>query len=628
MLDTFDTDQLNAISVSSYHNYPTNKPFINTEWTRPSQPSQPGTSKAFPESNRDEIISSLKKLQEKLFRLEMDQKSDNQQSNGYMRKFKNVNEETYNLNNNTDNLYAAYPINNIAHFSNSFLHDENFTNTNNTKLIYSNNNSINEPYLKHIVDIDEKAVNTEKRVLELEKQLEKMRKLIKDDSDSNQSVPNLSCKPSKKNLYNKSQASILTNEKKKPQIENPLIESDTTLHDVDQEFSHEDDTNNSDDQKTKTIQRSRKKILKNANKQTSAEGEVNRANKHSSLNRSKSADEKPIVQAKSHQHFKLNLGEIPFVVGKSTTPSHHLGTNIQNVFSLLKQHHPRLCGKFNSSCNSAHSNTSSTNRTTANKCRRSRCSVNMDQAAEETKPKRSKSTPMSSLVASHEKSSEQHQQQQNISSQVAIEKKTSKKELKSMSPVKMDSSISLDKDKEENLLHTVDWNELLRILQEEYTRLVLNHYDLTKKIINCADDNKRNEYEIKADYLHRKMKTKAKQINKLKAIQQNKRQSNKQKNSVEFQCPPNTDHTLVNTNQNKYSQLQTQLNLLTTISSSNSSNNTNNNNNNYNNTYNYSNSASLSHSIDKQASSSNSFNPKNLKLFKDIKNFQYRYQYE
>ena len=49
-----------------------------------------------------------------------------------------------------------------------------------------------------------------------------------------------------------------------------------------------------------------------------------------------------------------------------------------------------------------------------------------------------------------------------------------------------------------------------------------NHYDLTKKIINCADDNKRNEYEIKADYLHRKMKTKAKQINKLKAIQQNK----------------------------------------------------------------------------------------------------------
>ncbi len=36
------------------------------------------------------------------------------------------------------------------------------------------------------------------------------------------------------------------------------------------------------------------------------------------------------------------------------------------------------------------------------------------------------------------------------------------------------------------------------------------------------DDYKRNEYEMKAEYLHRKMKTKAKQINKLKAIQQYK----------------------------------------------------------------------------------------------------------
>jgi hypothetical protein len=89
--------------------------------------------------------------------------------------------------------------------------------------------------------------------------------------------------------------------------------------------------------------------------------------------------------------------------------------------------------------------------------------------AEETKPKRSKSTPMSSLVASLEKSSDH----QLISSHTATEKKTNKRELKNISPVKLDSSASLDKDKEETLMHNVDWNELLRILQEEYTRLVL-----------------------------------------------------------------------------------------------------------------------------------------------------------
>lgn len=68
----------------------------------------------------------------------------------------------------------------------------------------------------------------------------------------------------------------------------------------------------------------------------------------------------------------------------------------------------------------------------------------------------------------------------------------------------------------------VDWNELLRILQEEYTKLVLNHYDLTKKIMKCppTDSKKRTEYELKADYLNKKMKEKAKQINKLKTLQQ------------------------------------------------------------------------------------------------------------
>ena len=45
------------------------------------------------------------------------------------------------------------------------------------------------------------------------------------------------------------------------------------------------------------------------------------------------------------------------------------------------------------------------------------------------------------------------------------------------------------------------------------------HYDLTKKIMNCLDANKRLEYELKAECLNKKMKAKAKQINKLKVLQ-------------------------------------------------------------------------------------------------------------
>ena len=62
-----------------------------------------------------------------------------------------------------------------------------------------------------------------------------------------------------------------------------------------------------------------------------------------------------------------------------------------------------------------------------------------------------------------------------------------------------------------------EWNELLRSMQEEYTNLVLQHYDLTKKIVSCSDINTRKGFEVQADLVHKKMKTKIKQINKLKS---------------------------------------------------------------------------------------------------------------
>lgn len=49
---------------------------------------------------------------------------------------------------------------------------------------------------------------------------------------------------------------------------------------------------------------------------------------------------KPVEQ---RDHFRLNLAEIPFVAGKSTTPSHSVGANIQQVLSMMKKHNPTLC---------------------------------------------------------------------------------------------------------------------------------------------------------------------------------------------------------------------------------------------------------------------------------------------
>ena len=45
---------------------------------------------------------------------------------------------------------------------------------------------------------------------------------------------------------------------------------------------------------------------------------------------------------------------------------------------------------------------------------------------------------------------------------------------------------------------------------------------MTKKIMECPDPTKRKEYELLADGLNRKMKIKAKNINRLKSYLQNK----------------------------------------------------------------------------------------------------------
>ncbi|XP_061639084.1 centrosomal protein of 57 kDa isoform X1 [Phyllopteryx taeniolatus] len=42
-------------------------------------------------------------------------------------------------------------------------------------------------------------------------------------------------------------------------------------------------------------------------------------------------------------HYRLNLGDVPFVAGTSVGSSHSVRANVQSVLSLLKRHQPQLC---------------------------------------------------------------------------------------------------------------------------------------------------------------------------------------------------------------------------------------------------------------------------------------------
>uniref|UniRef100_A0A8C3TVW2 Centrosomal protein 57 n=1 Tax=Catharus ustulatus TaxID=91951 RepID=A0A8C3TVW2_CATUS len=44
-------------------------------------------------------------------------------------------------------------------------------------------------------------------------------------------------------------------------------------------------------------------------------------------------------------HYRLCLGDVPFVAGKSTSPSHSVTANVQHVLHLMKHHTKALCNK-------------------------------------------------------------------------------------------------------------------------------------------------------------------------------------------------------------------------------------------------------------------------------------------
>lgn len=76
---------------------------------------------------------------------------------------------------------------------------------------------------------------------------------------------------------------------------------------------------------------------------------------------------------------------------------------------------------------------------------------------------------------------------------------------------------------------------LLFILIFAFSACNRQHYDLTKKIMKCLDEKKRASYESRADSLNKKMKSKAKQINSVKAFQ---RQEASKVSSANWQLSP------------------------------------------------------------------------------------------
>ncbi|NXR76240.1 CEP57 protein, partial [Pycnonotus jocosus] len=53
----------------------------------------------------------------------------------------------------------------------------------------------------------------------------------------------------------------------------------------------------------------------------------------------------PVRHPTVQPHYRLCLGDVPFVAGKSTSPSHSVAANVQHVLHLMKHHNKAFCNR-------------------------------------------------------------------------------------------------------------------------------------------------------------------------------------------------------------------------------------------------------------------------------------------
>lgn len=319
-------NQDETINSTSYQDYPTNKPFINDDYRRNS--SKPPS--AFPESNRSAVISALKNLQEKVRKLELERGA---------------------AENNLKSL-AAETIR-----YKDILQKE-----------HENDQPIQSTMSKHTQELETQLSSAETRCNLLEKQLDYMKKMVQNaEVDRQEAVARTSILERKQeHQYERAnQENIRRHEFKPPPqfsvqaekinelerehlkltatqalAENKIRELESKLQ---EEQHHRKMIENKAAELESVAQSSR--ILMQAGNIDEPVPKAKKTKKKKKVVPSK----KPRTQPPPDygKHYRLNLAEIPFVAGKSSTPSHSVGANVQRVLSLMKSHNLALCTALN-----------------------------------------------------------------------------------------------------------------------------------------------------------------------------------------------------------------------------------------------------------------------------------------
>ncbi|KAL0973491.1 hypothetical protein UPYG_G00204690 [Umbra pygmaea] len=326
-----DVVMSDRLSLPSYKDYPARRPFVNTALpsytqkcynTNVSRHTLP--SKAFPESSSAAILSALKHLQEKIMKLELERGRAGRSLHSL------GTSQTH-----TDRTSVTHTLNDTNTFADTNRH----TNTHTRRETEEDNIKHSEPNQALVTQL---AV-AESRCGLLERQLDYMRKMVRNAEADRTTLL-------------KRQVSL---ERNRPADSSHQAQLEK-LELLEQEYQRLTRTQSHAERKIRELQlklleeEHQRKLVQNKANQLQTGLEANRiliqsVSLHTPKARSRSREKRPVskkpAQQSSHTqpHYRLSLGDVPFVAGTSVGCSHSVRANVQSVLSLLKQHQPQLC---------------------------------------------------------------------------------------------------------------------------------------------------------------------------------------------------------------------------------------------------------------------------------------------
>ncbi|XP_015680019.1 centrosomal protein of 57 kDa [Protobothrops mucrosquamatus] len=302
------TPYTSGLSAASFSDYPRHKPFINADLRR--SPAKPVI--AYPESNSKAIFSALKNLQEKIRRLELER------------------------------IQAEENVKSLTRETSDYK-----------KVLSEQLQEKEQSKLQVFKKNDELATQltaAETRCVLLEKQLEYMKEMIAQaelekttvlekqatlEKERNVDHSHVKSKFERLDLLEKEYTRLTSMqslaEKKMKELEEKLQEEERARKLVQEKAAELQtglETNRrllqAQTQPAPVLMPSKPKKMKKKSKQLDKAGSG-------------------MTHFHSQPHYRLRLGDVPFVAGKSTSPSHSVTANVQHVLHLMKQHSKALC---------------------------------------------------------------------------------------------------------------------------------------------------------------------------------------------------------------------------------------------------------------------------------------------